>query len=63
MTDRHQSLAAYQHRQSAYLDNYNVLDGDFDDTQSFDEEQIVNAFGVDIDLNEEADIKEAGHVW
>lgn len=61
MTDRHQSLTAYQHRQSAYLDTYKLLDGDFDDTQSFDEEQIVNALGVD--LNEEAKIKEAGHVW
>lgn len=61
MSDRRQPLAAYQHRQSAYLDTFNVLDGDFDDTQSFDEEQIVNAFAID--LNEEAEIKEAGHGW
>jgi hypothetical protein len=45
------------------LDTLNLLSEDFDDSAQSIEEQIVNAFGVDLDLNEEADIKEAGHVW
>jgi hypothetical protein len=62
MTDKHMlARKAYDKRIDLFFEKYALIEPDFDEFERFNEEQIVNTFAID--LNEETEIKDAGHGW